>query len=162
MIFFFIKKSVFFESLKLLTKLLPRNLYMVLTALILALSITDQLNTSLNTGPRQLPVFRNSLLLSLPSVPSTNSLSKTSPSWLNLHVLATPFKSSTSLFLLLLLKNKRLSIHSLPCLSFIDSFIHRPTLHSWSTLHSIQFPEKRLVEYDCGKLQVLSTFYSSL
>ena len=36
--------------------------------------------------------------------------------------------------------------------------LNRPTLHTWSILHSIQFPEKRLVEYDCGKLQVLSTF----
>lgn len=35
--------------------------------------------------------------------------------------------------------------------------IHRPALHKWSLLNSIQFPEKRLVEYDCGKLQVLST-----
>ena len=34
------------------------------------------------------------------------------------------------------------------------------TLHTWNTLNSIQFPEKRLVEYDCGKLIVLSTFLS--
>ena len=40
----------------------------------------------------------------------------------------------------------------------LSLFIYRPTLHTWSIFHSIQFPEKRLVEYDCGKLQVLSTF----
>ena len=32
----------------------------------------------------------------------------------------------------------------------------RPAIHRWQTLRAVQFPEKRLLQYDCGKLQVLS------
>ena len=33
---------------------------------------------------------------------------------------------------------------------------HRPAIHAWEMLHTVQFPEKRLLQYDCGKLEVLS------
>ena len=48
----------------------------------------------------------------------------------------------------------------IPCPEEITSTLlpSSRTLHQWNTLYSIQFPEKRLVEYDCGKLMVLSTF----
>ena len=38
----------------------------------------------------------------------------------------------------------------------------RSAIHQWSLLHTVQFPEKRLLQYDCGKLQVLSASSSPL
>lgn len=41
-------------------------------------------------------------------------------------------------------------------LGFLSSLTHRPAIHRWQLLRAVQFPEKRLLQYDCGKLQVLS------
>ena len=38
----------------------------------------------------------------------------------------------------------------------LPPFTRRPAIHRWQTLRAVQFPEKRLLQYDCGKLQVLS------
>ena len=132
---------------------------MVWIVLILAPSITDLQNNSLNTGLKRLLVFKILLLLSQLSALNINNSFMTLQSWLNQHALVILFKYSINLSYLLHLKNKRLFNLSLPCTSSFSFYsFNRPTLHTWSILHSIQFPEKRLVEYDCGKLQVLSTF----
>ena len=43
---------------------------------------------------------------------------------------------------------------------FSPPLTDRGAIHHWSLLHTVQFPEKRLLQYDCGKLQVLSALSS--
>lgn len=101
---------------------------MVWIVLILAPSITDLQNNSLNTGLKRLLVFKILLLLSQLSVLNINNSFMTLLSWLNQHALVILFKYSINLSYLLHLKNKRLFNLSLPCTS------------SFSLYHSIDLP----------------------